>query len=313
MEKTPLIIITGPTAAGKTDLSIRLAKAIDGEIISADSMQVYRHMDIGSAKIRPEEMEEVPHHLIDVLDPAQEFNAAVFKQMAKQAVMEIRSRGRIPILVGGTGFYIQALLYDVDFDEENTDKAYRRYLETTARKEGAEKLHQLLLEADPVSAAAIHPNNVKRTIRALEYHHIHGQPISAHNQVQREKSSPYRFFYFVLNMDRQALYDRIDQRVDAMMADGLLYEVCRLKARGYQKDLVSMQGIGYKELMDHLDGKTDLAEAVRLIKRNTRHFAKRQLTWFKRERDVRWIEKDRFKDDDAILDEMIRQIEEELR
>ena len=309
----PLIILTGPTAVGKTALSIGLAKRLSGEIVSADSMQVYKGMDIGTAKIRPEEMDGVPHHLIDILMPDDPFNVVLFQQKAREAIEGIRSRGHTPIVAGGTGFYIQALLYDVDFDEEDTDKAYRRYLETTARKEGAEKLHQLLLEADPVSAAAIHPNNVKRTIRALEYHHIHGQPISAHNQVQREKSSPYRFFYFVLNMDRQALYDRIDQRVDAMMADGLLYEVCRLKARGYQKDLVSMQGIGYKELMDHLDGKTDLAEAVRLIKRNTRHFAKRQLTWFKRERDVRWIEKDRFKDDGAILDEMIRQIEEELR
>lgn len=309
----PLIILTGPTAVGKTALSIGLAKRLSGEIVSADSMQVYKGMDIGTAKIRPEEMDGVPHHLIDILMPDDPFNVVLFQQKAREAIEGIRSRGHTPIVAGGTGFYIQALLYDVDFDEEDTDKAYRRYLETTARKEGAEKLHQLLLEADPVSAAAIHPNNVKRTIRALEYHHIHGQPISAHNQVQREKTSPYHFFYFVLNMDRQALYDRIDQRVDAMMADGLLYEVCRLKARGYHKDLVSMQGIGYKELMDHLDGKTDLAEAVRLIKRNTRHFAKRQLTWFKRERDVRWIEKDRFKDDGAILDEMIRQIEEELR
>lgn len=309
----PLIILTGPTAVGKTALSIGLAKRLSGEIVSADSMQVYKGMDIGTAKIRPEEMDGVPHHLIDILMPDDPFNVVLFQQKAREAIEGIRSRGHTPIVAGGTGFYIQALLYDVDFDEEDTDKAYRRYLETTVRKEGAEKLHQLLLEADPVSAAAIHPNNVKRTIRALEYHHLHGQPISAHNQVQREKSSPYRFFYFVLNMDRQALYDRIDQRVDAMMADGLLYEVCRLKASGYQKDMVSMQGIGYKELMDHLDGKTDLAEAVRLIKRNTRHFAKRQLTWFKRERDVRWIEKDRFKDDGAILDEMIRQIEEELR
>ena len=309
----PLIILTGPTAVGKTALSIGLAKRLSGEIVSADSMQVYKGMDIGTAKIRPEEMDGVPHHLIDILMPDDPFNVVLFQQKAREAIEGIRSRGHTPIVAGGTGFYIQALLYDVDFDEEDTDKAYRRYLETTARKEGAEKLHQLLLEADPVSAAAIHPNNVKRTIRALEYHHIHGQPISAHNQVQREKTSPYRFFYFVLNMDRQALYDRIDQRVDAMMADGLLYEVCRLKASGYKKDMVSMQGIGYKELMDHLDGKTDLAEAVRLIKRNTRHFAKRQLTWFKRERDVRWIEKDRFKDDGAILDEMIRQIEEELR
>lgn len=309
----PLIILTGPTAVGKTALSIGLAKRLSGEIVSADSMQVYKGMDIGTAKIRPEEMDGVPHHLIDILMPDDPFNVVLFQQKAREAIEGIRSRGHTPIVAGGTGFYIQALLYDVDFDEEDTDKAYRRYLETTVRKEGAEKLHQLLLEADPVSAAAIHPNNVKRTIRALEYHHLHGQPISAHNQVQREKSSPYRFFYFVLNMDRQALYDRIDQRVDAMMADGLLYEVCRLKASGYKKDMVSMQGIGYKELMDHLDGKTDLAEAVRLIKRNTRHFAKRQLTWFKRERDVRWIEKDRFKNDGAILDEMIRQIEEELR
>ena len=253
MEKTPLIIITGPTAAGKTDLSIRLAKAIDGEIISADSMQVYRHMDIGSAKIRPEEMEGVPHHLIDVLDPAQEFNAAVFKQMAKQAVMEIRSRGRIPILVGGTGFYIQALLYDIDFDppgkgqtdgaasgENPAEGSIRRELEELAKKEGPEHLHKLLAQVDPESAEAIHCNNVKRVIRALEYYRQTGEKISVHNAREREKESPYAFRYYVINMDRALLYQRIDQRVERMMEQGLVDEVKKLKDMGCQRGMVSM-------------------------------------------------------------------------
>ena len=307
MEKTPLIIITGPTAAGKTDLSIRLAKAIDGEIISADSMQVYRHMDIGSAKIRPEEMEGVPHHLIDVLDPAQEFNAAVFKQMAKQAVMEIWSRGRIPILVGGTGFYIQALLYDIDFDppgkgqtdgavsgENPAEGSIRRELEELAKKEGPEYLHKLLAQADPESAEAIHCNNVKRVIRALEYYRQTGEKISVHNAREREKESPYAFRYYVINMDRALLYQRIDQRVDRMMEQGLVDEVKKLKDMGCQRGMVSMQGLGYKEILDYLNGGCTLEEAVYILKRDTRHFAKRQLTWFKRERNVRWLDWEKF-------------------
>ena len=307
----PLIILTGPTAVGKTSASINLAKAVNGEIISADSMQVYRHMDIGSAKIRAEEMEGICHHLIDILEPDEEFHVVRFQQLAKQAMEEIYGRGRIPILVGGTGFYIQAVLYDIDFTENDGDPAYRKALETLAQEQGAETLHARLKEVDPKSAEEIHAHNVKRVIRALEYFHLTGQPISAHNEEQRQKESPYCFAYFVLNDDRANLYRRIDKRVDQMMDEGLLEEVQLLKDMGYHKKMVSMQGLGYKEMLDHLDGICPLEEAVRILKRDTRHFAKRQLTWFKRERDVIWLNKPDFHyDETAILNAMLEHLKE---
>ena len=309
--KRPLIILTGPTAVGKTSASINLAKAVNGEIISADSMQVYRHMDIGSAKIRAEEMEGICHHLIDILEPDEEFHVVRFQQLAKQAMEEIYGRGRIPILVGGTGFYIQAVLYDIDFTENDGDPAYRKALETLAQEQGAETLHARLKEVDPKSAEEIHAHNVKRVIRALEYFHLTGQPISAHNEEQRQKESPYCFAYFVLNADRANLYRRIDKRVDQMMDEGLLEEVQLLKDMGYHKKMVSMQGLGYKEMLDHLDGICPLEEAVRILKRDTRHFAKRQLTWFKRERDVIWLNKPDFHyDETAILNAMLEHLKE---
>ena len=309
--KRPLIILTGPTAVGKTSASINLAKAVNGEIISADSMQVYRHMDIGSAKIRAEEMEGICHHLIDILEPDEEFHVVRFQQLAKQAMEEIYGRGRIPILVGGTGFYIQAVLYDTDFTENDGDPAYRKALETLAQEQGAETLHARLKEVDPKSAEEIHAHNVKRVIRALEYFHLTGQPISAHNEEQRQKESPYCFAYFVLNDDRANLYRRIDKRVDQMMDEGLLEEVQLLKDMGYHKKMVSMQGLGYKEMLDHLDGICPLEEAVRILKRDTRHFAKRQLTWFKRERDVIWLNKPDFHyDETAILNAMLEHLKE---
>ncbi len=307
--KRPMIILAGPTAVGKTAASIRLAKAVGGEIISADSMQVYRHMDIGSAKIRPEEMEGVPHYLVDVLEPEEDFNVVRFQQMAKAAAEEIYSRGRIPIAAGGTGFYIQALLYDIDFTENDGDSSFRRELEKTAEEKGGEYLHALLQEADPEAALQIHPHNIKRMIRALEFHHQTGGKISEHNETEREKESPYNFAYFVLTDDRSCLYDRIDRRVDLMMEEGLLDEVRFLKERGVRRDSTAMQGLGYKELYAFLDGEYPLEEAVRIIKRDTRHFAKRQLTWFKRERDVIWADKSVIgQDDDAVIDFILKEL-----
>ena len=307
--KRPMIILAGPTAVGKTAASIRLAKAVGGEIISADSMQVYRHMDIGSAKIRPEEMEGVPHYLVDVLEPEEDFNVVRFQQMAKAAAEEIYSRGRIPIAAGGTGFYIQALLYDIDFTENDGDSSFRRELEKTAEEKGGEYLHSLLQEADPEAALQIHPHNIKRMIRALEFHHQTGGKISEHNETEREKESPYNFAYFVLTDDRSRLYDRIDRRVDLMMEEGLLDEVRFLKERGVRRDSTAMQGLGYKELYAFLDGEYPLEEAVRIIKRDTRHFAKRQLTWFKRERDVIWADKSVIgQDDDAVIDFILKEL-----
>lgn len=309
-KKRPLIILTGPTAVGKTKASIGLAKAVGGEIISADSMQVYRRMDIGSAKIRPEEMEGVPHHLIDVLEPQEEFNVVTFQQMAKQAMEEIYAKGRIPLIVGGTGFYIQALLYDIDFTSEEGDTAYRKELERTAKEKGSAYLHGLLKQVDEKAALEIHENNAKRIIRALEYHHLTGQKISEHNERERQKESAYQSAYFVLNDDRQKLYERIDLRVDKMMDEGLIEEVRRLKEMGLTKECVSMQGLGYKEMLAYLDGEISLEEAVYIIKRDTRHFAKRQITWFKRERDVIWLNKGEFGyDEDRILAEMLKELE----
>ena len=295
--KRPLVILTGPTAVGKTALSIALAKAIGGEIISADSMQVYRHMDIGSAKIMPEEMEGVPHHLIDVLEPAEEFNVVVFQELAKQAAAEIYSRGHIPIVAGGTGFYIQALVYDIDFTENDEDTAFRRTLEEQAKREGTEALYERLRAVDPESCESIHAHNIKRVIRAIEFYEKTGKKISEHNREQRQNDSPYNFAYFVLNDDRERIYERINVRVDLMMAQGLVEEVRALRESGCRKEMVSMQGLGYKELLSYLEGETSMEEAVYLIKRDTRHFAKRQLTWFRREKEVIWVDKTVFDHD----------------
>lgn len=294
MKKKKLVVLTGPTAVGKTELSIELAKEIGGEIISADSMQVYKYMDIGSAKITKEEMQGVPHYLVDILDPKEEFNVFLFQKLAKEAMKQIYTNGHIPILVGGTGFYIQSILYDIDFTENDTDHVYRRELEQLAAEKGTGYLHDMLKQADPESAEAIHANNVKRVIRALEYFHLTGKPISEHNRAEREKESPYDFRYFVLNDERELLYGRIEKRVDRMLEDGLVDEVKKLKKMGCTKEDISMQGLGYKEILGYLNKEYDLERAVYLIKRDTRHFAKRQLTWFRREKDVIFIEKKAF-------------------
>lgn len=305
MNKKPMIILSGPTAVGKTALSIELAKRVNGAIISADSMQIYKYMDIGSAKIMPEEMDGVKHYLIDELEPSEEFNIVVFQKMAKKALDEIYENGQIPITAGGTGFYIQALLYDIDFENQDCNEEYREELEKIAKEQGVDVLHARLKEVDPVSAEKIHANNVKRVIRALEFYHLTGKPISEHNETEHQKESPYNFAYFVLTDERDNLYKRIDKRVDIMMEQGLLSEVQKLKEMGYHRNMVSMQGLGYKEILDYLDGKCTLEEAVYVIKRETRHFAKRQLTWFRREREVCWMDKSKYNyDDNAVLNDM---------
>ena len=306
-----LVVLTGPTAVGKTKLSIALAKAIGGEIISADSMQVYKHMDIGSAKIMSSEMMGVPHYLIDVLEPREAFNVVTFQTMAKEAMAEIYNRGKIPIIVGGTGFYIQAILNDIEFDENPQSTEIRKKYERLLQEQGGEILHQELAKVDARAADDIHPNNSKRVIRALEYFEQTGNKISEHNQEQRTKQSPYDFRYFVLNDDREKLYARIDERVDKMIDDGLVDEVRGLRESGLTKDLVSMQGLGYKEILEYLDGECTLEEAIYKIKRDTRHFAKRQVTWFKRERDVVWVDKNKFDySDECILDYIVSEIQD---
>ena len=310
MQKNKLVIIAGPTAVGKTENSIRLAKAINGEIISADSMQVYKRMDIGSAKIMPEEMQGIRHHLIDVLEPTEEFNIVRFQTMAKKAVQEIVSNGKIPILVGGTGFYIQSLLYDIDFkEEENIDTTLRESLQHFADTNGKEVLHERLKEIDPESAEAIPPGNVKRVIRAIEFYETHHEKISSHNKEQKEKESPYNFAFFVLTDERPVLYERIDKRVDSMLKNGLIDEVKALQAEGLTRSHISMQGLGYKEILAYLEGEITLEEAIYILKRDTRHFAKRQITWFKREKEVNWLDKSKFvHNDDAVFEEMMKHL-----
>ena len=305
-----LIVIAGPTATGKTSLSVSLAKRIGGEIISADSMQVYRHMDIGSAKITEEEMQGVPHHLIDILDPTEDFNILLFQKYARQAIREIRERGHIPILAGGTGFYIQAVTRDIDFTEAEENSAVRSRLEQLAEEKGSLYLHEELKKVDPESAEKIHPNNIKRVIRALEFYELNQFPISAHNAHEKERETPFDLAYFVLDMPRDELYTRIDLRVDQMLESGLVREVEELRGMGCSRGMTSMQGLGYKEILGYLEGETDLDEAVRVLKRDTRHFAKRQLTWFRREKDVLWIEKQDF---DYSEEKILAFMLEELR
>lgn len=309
-EQKPLIILTGPTAVGKTSLSIELAKVIGGEIISADSMQIYKKMNIGTAKITSEEMEGIPHYLVDELDPGDEFNVVVFQQMAKNALRQIYDNGHIPIVVGGTGFYIQALLYDIDFSEHEAEETYRQKLLALEKEKGKEYLYEMLKKADPEYAAIVHSNNVKRVIRALEYHHETGRKLSEHNAEQRERVSPYQFIYLVLTDDRDVLYDRINYRVDQMMDRGLLDEVKTLVEEGYDRSLVSMQGLGYKEFFDYFDGKVSLEETIDIIKRDTRRFAKRQLTWFRREKEVCWVDKREYPKEKALLEEILNKLKE---
>lgn len=304
----PLIILTGPTAVGKTALSIGLAKAVNGEIISADSMQVYRKMNIGTAKIEPSEMQGVRHYLIDILDPEEEFNVVLFKKYALEAMEDIYSRGKIPIIVGGTGFYIQALLYDIDFEENDNDMSYRKELQKLAETHGNTYIHDMLAKVDPESAEKIHENNVKRVIRALEFYSKTGTKISEHNETESQKESPYNFEYFVLNDDRSKLYDRIDRRIDIMLKNGLEDEVRHLVHEGYSRDLVSMQGLGYKEIIDYIQGRCSYDDAVYTLKRDTRHFAKRQITWFKREKHVIWVNKNEFESEADILAYMLEKL-----
>lgn len=321
--RQPLIILTGPTAAGKSALAVSLAREIGGEIISADSMQVYKHMDIGSAKITREEMAGVPHYLIDILEPDEEFHVVRFQSLAKEALKTIYEKGKIPILAGGTGFYIQSVLYDIDFTETEEDEAFRLQLEQFARDQGNEALFERLRRIDPKSCEILHANNVKRVIRAIEFYEKTGKPISEHNEEQHEKESPYRFLYFVLTDERSRLYKKIDKRVDAMLEAGLVDEVQSLKNMGCTRDLVSMQGLGYKEILEYLDGECTLEDAVYRIKRDTRHFAKRQLTWFRREKNVTWVSRQDYrqtpvqepgqmtvKEDTVILADMLRILKE---
>ncbi|MBR5180517.1 MAG: tRNA (adenosine(37)-N6)-dimethylallyltransferase MiaA [Lachnospiraceae bacterium] len=303
-KRPPLIIITGPTAVGKTSLSVQLALKINGEIISADSMQVYRGMDIGTAKIREEEKCGVPHYLIDILNPDEEFNVTIFKQKAEECIQDILSRGKMPIIAGGTGFYIQSVLYDVefsDFDEEKRAEI-KAMLEDTLEQKGINFMFDKLTEIDPEYAKVIHKNNIRRVLHGLEFNILTGGKLSEHNEEQRERTSPYNFLYCVLNDDRAKVYGRINSRVDDMLRDGLADEVRELLNKGYSRNLPSMLGLGYKEMADYLSDECTYEAAVELIKRDTRHFAKKQLTWFKRERETLEVNRTKFDNEEQMLE-----------
>lgn len=305
--ENPLIVIGGPTASGKTDLAIEIAKKINGEIVSADSMQVYKYMDIGTAKPTKLQMQGIKHYLIDEIYPDDEFNVAIFKSKAKEYIEQIYKLGKVPILVGGTGFYIQAVVNDNDFTDKEADTSYRDKLYEEAREKGNQYLHDKLKQVDSVSAQKIHYNNVKRVIRALEFYEQTKMPISVHNDVEKQKVSPYKLKYILLDLDRQILYDKINLRVDKMIKDGLVDEVKSLLDRGYSENLVSMQGLGYKELVPFIKNEVSIEKAIEELKKRTRHFAKRQFTWFKHQCDGTW-----FDVSNLNIEKVLKSIEEVL-
>lgn len=310
--KKPLVIIAGPTAVGKTDISIKLAKQINGEIISADSVQVYKYMDVGSAKIKKEEMQDVKHYMIDELEPDEEFNVFVFLEKAKAYIEEIYAKNKIPIIVGGTGFYIQSIIKDIDFVNEDAEKSdkIKKELEDLYDREGEDGLFEILKEIDYESSLVIHKNNVKRVQRAILYYKLTGKKISIHNEEQKLKKSPYNYAFFVLNNERQILYNNIDKRVDNMIDNGLIIEVENLLKKGYSRELTSMQALGYKEIISYLNKEISLEEAIFILKRDTRHFAKRQLTWFRREKDVNIIDYSEFENKQLAYNKMLEILKE---
>ncbi|MFT5871300.1 MAG: tRNA dimethylallyltransferase [Clostridium sp.] len=297
-----LFILAGPTAVGKTEISIKLAQMLNGEIISADSMQIYKCMDVGSAKISFDEMRGVPHHLIDIIEPSEDFSVAEFKERAGDAIDQITNKNKLPMIVGGTGFYINSLIYNYSFADTNKDEEYREQLTKLAETEGKEYVHGLLKDIDEESYNKLYPNDLKRVIRALEVYRVSGKPMSEFTDEQNVLDIPYNVYYFVLNMDRQKLYSKINLRVDIMMKNNLIDEVIKLEKLGYNADMQSMKGIGYKELLYYLNGKISLNDAIEMIKQGSRNYAKRQLTWFRKDPRVNWINKDSFRSDDEIVE-----------
>lgn len=303
-----LFILAGPTAVGKTGISIKLAQRLNGEIISADSMQIYKSMDVGSAKVSKEEMNGIPHHMVDIIEPSEDFSVAEFKERAETAIDAITYRNKLPMLVGGTGFYINSLIYNYNFASTNKDEEYRDKLTKLADTKGKEYVHELLKDIDPESYNKLYPNDLKRVIRALEVYKVSGKPMSEFAEEQDILDIPYNVYYFVLNMDRQKLYNQINTRVDIMMKNNLVEEVIKLKEMGYNSDMQSMKGIGYKEILYYLSGEISLNEAVEMIKQGSRNYAKRQLTWFRKDSRINWINKDEFSSEDEIVEHIISKI-----
>lgn len=304
--KKKILILAGPTAVGKTKISIELAKALNGEIISADSMQIYKSMDIGSAKVTKDEMDGVVHHLIDVVEPDEEFSVSEFNSRAVEAIDDIIERGKLPIIAGGTGLYINSLIFNYNFAETNRDEEYREYLNKLAEEKGKEYIHNMLKDIDPASYEKLYPNDLKRVVRALEVYKVTGKTIGEINAEIDVYDIPYDIDYYVLTMDRERLYERINMRVDIMLKEGLIDEVASLKNRGFTKDMQSMKGIGYKEILSYLEDEIDFDEAVYQIKKGSRNYAKRQLTWFRKDKRVKWVDKDKFKDDQEVAEYIIK-------
>lgn len=307
-----IAVIAGPTASGKTAAGIEAAKVLNGEIISADSMQIYKYMDIGSAKPTREEMQGIPHHMIDVVYPDEEFSVALFRKMAGELINEITARNRLPIIVGGTGLYINSLIYPYDFTDSAGDNGYREELNSLAAEKGNAYIHNMLKDIDPESYVRIHPNNLRRVIRALEVYKNTGKTISQYQRESKERDLEYEVAYLGLTMNRAALYDRINLRVDRMLEKGLIVEVKKLKSMGYSRDMVSMQGIGYKEIFDYLDKRCTIEETVETIKQSSRRYAKRQLTWFRRDENIHWIEVDHYDCMDEVVEIITGYIEGKL-
>ncbi|MGL4453648.1 MAG: tRNA (adenosine(37)-N6)-dimethylallyltransferase MiaA [Sarcina sp.] len=303
-----ILVIAGPTAVGKTDISIQLAKRLNGEIISTDSMQIYKHMDIGSAKISKEEMDGVVHHLIDFVEPSSEFSVSEFQTLAKEAIKDIQSRGKLPILAGGTGLYINSIICTMNFAEGEKDETYRKELEALALSKGNDYVHSLLKDIDEESYNSIHPNNVKRVIRALEVYKQSGKPFSTFKEENSIYTCDYNMFYYVLTMEREKLYNRINLRVDIMMKKGLIEEVKILKNMGLTENNQSMKGIGYKEILAYLNKEIDLDTAIDMVKQGSRNYAKRQLTWFRKDPRAVFIDKDLFDNEEAIINKILKEI-----
>lgn len=308
-----LMVIVGPTAVGKTAISIKLAKILNGEIISADSMQIYKYMDIGTAKVTPEEMEGIPHYLIDVVYPDEEFTVADYKELAEKIISDINKKGKIPIVVGGTGLYVNSLVYDLNFTKVPPNEKIRKRLNELADKYGNEYIHNMLEKIDKESSKRIHVSDRKRIIRAIEIYEVTGIPMSEQNRDFRKQNDRYNLAMIGLNMDRDKLYERINMRVDKMIENGLIAEVANLLKMGYTKELTSMQGIGYKEIIKYLEGELTLEESIELIKKGSRNYAKRQLTWFRRDSRIKWFNLDEYSNLDILVNQIVNYVEKILR
>lgn|SRR5690625_1367114 len=311
--KEKLFVLTGPTAVGKTSLSIALAKKLGGEIISADSMQIYKYMDIGTAKVKAEEMEDVPHHLIDIVYPDEEFTVSDYQKQATKLIKELNQKGRLPIIVGGTGLYINSLVYELQFAKVPPNEELRQRYEELANTYGNEYLHEKLSRIDEESSQRIHVADRKRIIRALEIYEETGKTMTEYNKNFRKETNKYDLAMVCLNMDRAQLYERINKRVDLMLNDGLVEEVKVILKMGYDKESVALQGIGYKEIIMYLDGQISLDRAVELIKQGSRNYAKRQLTWFRRDKRIHWVDVGDFDGFEELINYLTKHVNDKIK